>query len=118
MLPCARIVALLACLFVLSAAVAQEPPPQDLRLDGLSPGGARGSVSGAGGPFDLTLTHLSDRDRQARGPSFYEGHEDLQYGRAVWVPARSTLNSWLLGGPAPPQSAATSRTIRLLLYDR
>src|SRR3954454_6062144 len=117
MFPLARVVAALVCLLAPLAAVAQEQAPPALRLDGTYPGGVRYSVTEAWGAFDLTLTNASDQDRQARALLFYEGHEDLQYGRDVWVPARSTLNTWMLAGPVPPQSQGNrvSRSFRVLL---
>jgi hypothetical protein len=95
---------------------AQEQPP--LRLDGLYPGGARNSATESWGTFGFSLTNLSDTDRQARVLVFYTGQPDVQYGRDILVPARATLSSWLLVGPAPAQSQADGREIQSLLYDR
>lgn len=112
-------VGLLACLLAPLSAVAQQAP-QPLRLDGLTLGGVRSSVTEAWGAFDLTLTNSSDQDRQARVLFFYEGNEDLQFGRDVWVPARSSLQSWMLAGPVPSRSkgGTISRSIRYHFYDR
>jgi hypothetical protein len=49
---------------------------------------------------------------------FYEGQEDVQYGRDVWVPAHSTLSTWMLVGPAARGERFTYRDMRALLYDR
>src|SRR5207248_4752277 len=61
---------------------------------------------------------LTDSDRRARVLLGYEGQPDAQYGRDAWVPARSTLSSWLLVGPAPAQPSRQSREVQFLLYDR
>ena len=100
----------LLCGLAVAPAAAQGPPP--LRLDGLMSGGARASVTEAWGTFNFSVTNLSDQDRRARVLLSYEGGPDApqdrtQYGRDVWVPARSTLSSWLLAGPAPARRATT-----------
>ena len=58
---------------------------------------------------------------------------EVQYGRDVWIPARSSMSSWLLAGPIPPDEAALNqpilkgpkgpslaraREIQSLIYDR
>jgi hypothetical protein len=112
---------LLAGLLACPPAAAQRPPPGDWRLAGMVPGGARGSVTESWGTFDFTLTNRSDADRLARVLVFFGGHPDVQYGRDLWVPARSTLSSWLLAGPAAPQPKGLfphSREVQVLLYER
>jgi hypothetical protein len=88
-----------------------------LRLTGLFPKGVRTTATESWGMFDFELTNLSDTDRQARVLVFYKGQPDVQYGRDVWVPARSTLSSWLLVGPAPRQDRDNSRDIQYLLQE-
>src|SRR5205807_286198 len=85
------------CLLVLGAAFLSTPPasaqdrePPALRLAGLVPGGVRNSLTESWGTFDFSLTNLTNTDRQSRVLLFYEGQPDVQYGRDVWVPARST----------------------------
>jgi hypothetical protein len=70
------------------------------------------------GKLDFTVTNPADFDRQARVLLNYEGQPDVQYGRDVWVPARSTLASWVLVGPAPAQRSGIGREIQFLLYER
>jgi hypothetical protein len=105
---------LLLCL----PAAAQDQPPPTLRLGGVMPAGVRASVTEAWGAYDFDLTNLTGEDRTARVVMFYEGQPDVQYGRDVWVPARATINSWMLVGPAPAQESATKRELQVLLYDR
>jgi hypothetical protein len=81
------------------------------------PAGVRSSTTESWGSLQFEVTNDSDTDRQARVLAFYNGQPDVQYGRDVWVPARSTLRSWLLTGPAPAQSSETSRQIQFLLYE-
>jgi hypothetical protein len=107
------VVALCCC----RATPAQDQPPL-LRLGGFLPAGVRNSATESWGTFEFNLTNFSDNDRQARVLMFYEGQPDVQYGRDVWVPARASITSWLLVGPAPAQSHANSRDVQVLLYDR
>jgi hypothetical protein len=99
-------------------APAQQPEPPTLRLAGVMPGGVRGTVTEGWGAFDFTLTNLGGSDRTARVLVSYAGEPDVQYGRDVWVPARSSLASWLLVGPAPAPARGASCEVRALLYDR
>jgi hypothetical protein len=118
----------LACLAVALCACppapAQEEDPPPLILDGLTPAGVRISATEAWGTFAFTLVNKADFDRQARVVLSYEGQPDVQYGRDVWVPAHSTLLSWVLVGPAPAQKdakgqdAAIGRELESLLYER
>jgi hypothetical protein len=108
------IVLLLGC----SPVRAQQAPPPATRLEGVLPGGGRTSVTESWGTFDLRLSNWSDTDRLARVVVFYDGQTDKQYGRDVWVPARSTLLTWMLVGPAAPQILTKSREIQILFYDR
>jgi hypothetical protein len=70
------------------------------------------------GTLDFELTNWDNSDRQARVLIFYEGRPDVRYGRDVWVPAHSTIATWMLVGPAADQPASTMRKIQFELYDR
>jgi hypothetical protein len=107
-------VAALAC----PTAGAQDRGPLPLRLAGVVPGGVRHSATTSWGQFDFTLTNLSDADRQARVLLLYPARPDVQYGRDVWVPAHSTLATWLLAGPAVVDQPGTACDIQVLLYER
>jgi hypothetical protein len=98
-----------------------EPPP--LRLGAFMPGGVRVSVTDNWGTFYFDVTNLSDQDRHARVIMYYQGQPDEQpveqFGRDVWVPARSTIKTWMLVGPAVVRNLPTSSCfIEVLLYDR
>jgi hypothetical protein len=105
------------CLFA-GPAAAQERGPQALRLDRLVPAGARSTATESWGAYDVGLTNLSDADRRARVLLSYDGQPDVQYGRDLWVPARSTLLTWALVGPAPADGPQTFRDVTVWLYDR
>lgn len=127
---------LLGCLALAAAAPAQDRENPVLRVDGLIPGALRTSVTESWGTFDLRVTNFSDRDRLARVLMFYADRPDVQYGRDVWVPAKSSLVTWLLAGPIAPDeearsqpklkpkgapagpSLARARELQWLLYDR
>lgn len=101
-----------------STAAAQEAPVPALHLAGVTPGGIRTSATESWGTFHFELTNSSDTDRNARVQISYVGQPDVHYGRDVWVPARSTLSTWLLAGPASAQARGNSREIEILLHDR
>ena len=75
-------------------------------------------VTDSWGTFDFDLTNLTDTDRRGRVVVFYQGRPDVEYGRDVWVPARSTVRSWLLVGPAPVETPGSTCDVEFLLYDR
>jgi hypothetical protein len=98
-------------------ASAQESAPPPLRLDGMQPSGVRRTAAESWGAFEFHVTNITGIDRHARVVLFYDGEPDVQYGRELWVPPNSTISSWLLAGPAPPQEMHKSRDIQMLLYD-
>jgi hypothetical protein len=69
------------------------------------------------GTFDFELSNRTDTDRLGRVVLFYEGRPDVEYGRDVWVPARSTIRTWMLVGPPALESPASICDIEVLLYD-
>jgi hypothetical protein len=106
--------ALVLALFA-GAADGEEP---SLRL-GIEPSkGLRIHATESWGTIDLTLTNLSDTDRRARVVVFYQARPDVEYGRDVWVPARSTVSTWMLVGPAVVEAPTSMVDIEFLLYDR
>src|SRR5262245_2883216 len=89
-----------------------------LSLEGLEPAGVRTTTTESWGTLKFNLVNSTDTDRRARVLVFFESRRDVQYGRDVWVPARSTLRSWMLVGPADAQAPAGKRKLETLLYDR
>lgn len=79
----------------------------------MTPGGTSILATSNWQPYDFNLTNLTDIDRQARVFMYFPDRPDVQYGRDVWVPAQSTVNSWLLAGPAP-----RGGDLHMLLIDR
>lgn len=77
------------------------------------PGGTSILATSSWQTYDFNLTNLTDVDRQARVLMYFPGRPDVQYGRDIWVPARATIASWLLAGPAPQGG-----DIHMLLIDR
>ncbi len=105
-------------MFFCSAAPAQQRETPSLVLGGVTPGGVRTSATESWGTYDFNVTNWTDQDRLARVLAFFPDRPDVQYGRDVWVPARSTQSSWMLVGPTPPLNSGSSSTIQMLLYDR
>jgi hypothetical protein len=97
-------------------ASAQGPDRPPLRLAGIVPNGVRKTATESWGAYDLQVTNLSDNDRTARVLISYTARMNEQYGRDVWVPAHSTLSTWLLVGPAPTTTGISS-DIQVLLRD-
>lgn len=100
------------------AAPAQEREVPRLRLGGVVPGGLRTSATESWGVYDFNVTNLSNQDRLARVLAFFSDQPDVQYGRDLWVPARSTQSSWMLVGPASQHKSGQASELQMLLYDR
>src|SRR6266540_5559522 len=116
--PCLRVacawLALLCCPVMTSAQDRQSP----LRLDGIQPGGARPRLATESwGTYDVILTNNGDTDRRARVLVSHKGRSDVQYGRDVWVPAHSTLSTWILVGPPGLDKPVPTHEVEILLYD-
>lgn len=115
----ARTFGLVACLGALLLAAAPalaQQPKSPLRLGGVNPGGVAVAATESWCAYDFTVTNYSDVDRLARVMMFHSEEPDVQYGRDVWVPAHSTIASWLMAGPAATKK--TRPEVEMLLYDR
>ena len=107
---------LLACV---SVARSQSPEPPPYRLGGFLPTAPRVSVTTSWGTLPFTVTNPSDADRNVRALVYYSDQPDLQFGRDLWVPPRSSLTSWLTVGPAPAEGKSLlSRTLKIQLFER
>ena len=87
-------------------------------VGGVTPGGVRATATESWGAFDVSVANRTDVDRIGRVLVFFESRPDVQYGRDVWVPAHSTVSTWMLAGPAGMKSPAIGTPIRWLVYDR
>jgi hypothetical protein len=97
---------------------AQDGEAQPLRLISLSVSGVHSSLTESWGTLELALKNPNASARDGRLLVFFSDQPDVQYGRDVWIPARSTVSTWMLVGPPPQQGAAHSRELQALLYDR
>ena len=111
------VLVLLGLLFV-THSPAQEPATSKIRLDGFSPAGYRASVTDRWSTLWFRIVNNDATPRLIRAVAFYEGANDTQFARDVWVPGNAALSAWLPIGPAPTQKAALAREIQMLLYDR
>jgi hypothetical protein len=103
---------------VFSPAVSgQSSEPPALRLGSVLLGGLRATATESWNTFDVEIVNPSDIDRQARVFLFFPDQPEVQFGREVWVPARSTMTTWLLAGPHRGQPTDTSCEIVALLYE-
>ncbi len=114
--PCSLFALLLASAAMPCAAQERQGPT--LRLGGVLPGGVRTSATTNWGAYDFNVANLTAKDRQARVLLQFVDQPHVQYGREVWVPAHSTLSTWMLVGPANPTPGRVSCDIQTLLYDR
>jgi hypothetical protein len=64
------------------------------------------------------LTNSGDTDRRARVFVAHKNQLDLRYGRDVWVPAHSTLKTWMLVGPPGLQEPVPQHELNFWLFDR
>ena len=97
---------------------AQQPATSKIRLDGFSPVGYRASVTDRWTTLWFRIVNNDAMPRLIRAVAFYEGENDTQFARDVWVPGNAAISAWLPIGPAPTQKAALAREIQMLLYDR
>jgi len=115
--PMASLAAVLVALAAASAR-GQESAREPLQLLGAFPAGVRMSVTESRGTLKFTVTNSDPDARDARVLVYYEGRRDVQYGRDVWVPGKSSVTPWLPVGPAADTGNAMGREIHMLLYDR
>ena len=111
---------ILAFLFVLllgerTSAQTSEPSP---RLAGIGPAGARSYLSNSNGSLGFVLSNPTSKELDARVLSFFDDSSFKQYGRDVWVPAKSRLRSWFCIGPPAKQPNFGSMELKSLLYAR
>jgi hypothetical protein len=99
-------------------AAGQERQAPSLRLEKVTPGGARATATEGWGAYDIAVTNATDKDRLARVLVLFDDRPDVQYGRDVWVPAHAALESWMLVGPAPSHGREMMRDVQSLLYER
>ncbi len=113
------LLSLAAALALGAAASAQEPAGEPLRLTALTPAGARTSLTDGWGTLALNLANPAPDGRTARVLVSYADRPDVQYGRDLYLPGRSTIASWLAVGPPPgPAGARSARDVQVQLYDR
>ena len=114
---------------------AQDERKEELRLSSFSPIDIYPFVGDSWVTWEITLENRSRVGRDARVLVSYADQPHVQYGRDVWVPARSSLSTWILIGPAPKKASEESGSVgqlllgpisgssranelRILLYDR
>src|SRR5262249_5787595 len=57
-------------------------------------GGVHTYVPGKWGILQVQVTNPLDQPHEFLSSTYFVGEPTLQYGRRVWVPARSRLNTW------------------------
>lgn len=90
------------CLWPTGGALAQsEPadPNQPKKNVGfavglVSPGGTYAYVPGRWGTLHVQLKNPTDKAMELIAATYFDGESTLQYGRRMWVPARSRLETW------------------------
>src|SRR4051794_31172937 len=96
---------------------AGEDPAARPHLKGVGPVGARANLTESWGALGFTLSNPTDADVEVRVLTFYADAPGRQYGRDVWVPARSALRSWSCVGPPPVPPDRDVVELKSLLYD-
>ncbi|CAN5204626.1 hypothetical protein BH10PLA2_BH10PLA2_30350 [soil metagenome] len=92
-----------------------DQPP---RLRGMFAAGARSYLSERPGTLDFGIVNRADQGIQTRVVSFYGENMERQYGRDVWVPAKSTLHSWFRVGPPLDKPVSNSVEMRTFFYEK
>jgi hypothetical protein len=89
-----------------------------LKLQAVALGGTRTSVTEDWGIVNFTIENPAATARLARVLVFYPSQPDVQYGRDLWVPAKSSMTAWMPIGPVPPDRSQIGRELEMLLFDR
>lgn len=102
---------------------AQDVPP--LRLQGVNPGGVRTTATEADGVLQFSISNDHPEPRHIRVVVFYQAAPETHYARDLWVPGKSTANTWMPMGPAPEVELSeekinrtAGRSVEFLLFDR
>jgi hypothetical protein len=99
-------------------AVAQPVEPAPLRVGGVAPGALGNFATEGWQSYDFNLTNRTTVDRVGRLVLFFSGQPEVKYGRDIWVPAGSSVSTWLLVGPATLAPGSKNCEIETLLFDR
>jgi hypothetical protein len=83
---------------------AQEDQP--LHFEGFDLNGLHAALTDHWISLQVTVSNPNATARQARVVLRYATDPDVQYARDIWVPARSSIATWMLAGPAPDVDAA------------
>src|SRR5260370_25380658 len=98
-----------------------------LRLDGITLNGLHSYLTESWVTLELTVVNPNPMGREGRVVGFYALQPDVQYGRDLWIPPRSSLSTWMLVGPAPKVAstsfaqqsrASRPKELQALIYDR
>ncbi|MGL4549616.1 MAG: hypothetical protein ACRC33_00400, partial [Gemmataceae bacterium] len=95
-----------------------QDPKAGPALTTLIPTGARTSLTDGWGAVGFALSNPQADDLEARLLTFHAASPGVQYGRDLWVPARSVRRSWSCVGPPPAPPGRTIVELKSLLYDR
>src|SRR5689334_8563756 len=57
-------------------------------------GGVNTYVPGKWGILNLEVTNPLDEPHELLSTTYFAGHPTLQFGRRIWIPARSRLRTW------------------------
>src|SRR5262245_35226373 len=101
-----------------SFARGQDRDGEPLRLQEVAPPGVRTTLTERWGTLSFTVINRHSAGRDARLLASFPEQPDVQYGRDFWVPAGSSLTSWIALGPAPKQTLSNGRNLEVLLFDR
>ena len=82
------------------------------KLSGLGPSAGQQFLTKSFGAMSFHLSNPSDKDLEARVLTFYAGAPETQYGRDIWVPAKTSIWSWFAIGP-PAKAPLKSGQIEL-----
>ena len=113
-----RLLVGVALSFSVVAGASAQTGSEPLRLEGLVPSGGRSTVTEGWSTLRFTIENRGPSARDARVVVFFPDRRDVQFGRDVWVPARSRITSWLPIGPAPHHASELRRDFSYMFFDR
>jgi hypothetical protein len=80
----------------IAPAAEDRPPAPEVRLSAIRPsvGGLYSYVPGKWSVLGITVSNPDDEPREILSATYFDGAPTVQYGRQVWIPARSRLRTW------------------------
>jgi len=96
----------------------QQADDQPLKLKSVVVGPVRGTLTDRWTTLEAYIMNPNPTARDARLMVFYADRPDAQYGRDIWIPANSTVTTWVPIGPRQQHGGPAQYELQCVLSDR